>query len=152
MRKPGTAADATGTVRAIKSAGVHVGVIVITGLGGARFAGGHERDTAAVINAMGLGEGDLVYFSDLVEVPSASYPVMAAEAQITPLTGGERRRQRDRIRSGLRCRRPAPVRRLRHPRIHVLIAGSKTGNGDETATGPMPSDDRLFRLVQSAHD
>jgi radical SAM superfamily enzyme YgiQ (UPF0313 family) len=102
VRKPGSAADATETVRAIKSAGVQVGVIVMTGLGGAQFADGHDRDTDAIINAMGLGEGDLVYFSDLVEVPSTSYPVMAADAQIVRLTREERRQQQNRIRSGLR--------------------------------------------------
>jgi hypothetical protein len=102
VRKPGTAANATETVRAIKSAGVNVGVIVMAGLGGERYAGGHERDTVAAINAMGLGEGDLVYFSDLVEVPSTSYPIMAADAQIRPLTRGERRQQQSRIRASLR--------------------------------------------------
>ena len=60
---------------------MQAGVIVMTGLGGERFAEGHERDTAAAINAMGLGEGDLLYFSDLVEVPSTSYPVMVADAR-----------------------------------------------------------------------
>ncbi|MCU0252664.1 MAG: hypothetical protein MUE61_20935, partial [Vicinamibacterales bacterium] len=79
VRKPGTAADAAETVRAIKSAGVQAGVIVMIGLGGAQF-----------------------YFSDLVEVPSASYPAMVADAQIRPLDGGERRQQQDRIRAGLR--------------------------------------------------
>ena len=108
VRKPGTAADAAETVRAIKSAGVQVGVIVMIGLGGAQFAEGHERDTVAVINAMGLGEGDLVYFSDLVEVPSTSYPVMAADAQIKPLGGGERRQQQERIRAGLRFHAAPP--------------------------------------------
>jgi radical SAM superfamily enzyme YgiQ (UPF0313 family) len=102
VRKPGTAADAAETVRAIKSAGVQAGVIVMIGLGGAQFADGHERDTITVINAMGLGAGDLVYFSDLVEVTSASYPAMVTDAQIRPLTGGERRQQQDRIRAGLR--------------------------------------------------
>jgi hypothetical protein len=102
VRKPGTAADATGTVQAIKSAGVQVGVIVMIGLGGGRFAEGHERDTVAAINAMGLGEGDLVYFSDLVDVPSTSYPRMAAAADITPLTRVERQHQQARIRAGLR--------------------------------------------------
>ena len=57
VRKPGTAADAIDTVRAVKAAGVQVGVIVMTGLGGERFAEGHERETAAAINAMGLGRG-----------------------------------------------------------------------------------------------
>jgi radical SAM superfamily enzyme YgiQ (UPF0313 family) len=102
VRKPGSAADATETGRAIKSAGVHIGVIVMTGLGGRRFAEGHERDTIAAVNAMGLGEGDFIYFSDLVEVPSTSYPVMASDAQLGALTGRERRAQRDRIRANLR--------------------------------------------------
>jgi hypothetical protein len=102
VRKPGSAADATETVRTIKSAGVHVGVIVMIGLGGRQFAEGHERDTVAAVNAMGLGEGDLVYFSDLVEVPSTSYPVLASGAQLEPLTGDERREQRGRIRARLR--------------------------------------------------
>ncbi len=102
VRKPGTAADAIDTVRAVKAAGVQVGVIVMTGLGGERFADGHERETAAAINAMELGEGDLLYFSDLVEVPSTSYPVMAADARIRPLTREERRQQLARIRAGLR--------------------------------------------------
>jgi hypothetical protein len=102
VRKPGTAADAIETVRAVKAAGVQAGVIVMTGLGGERFAEGHERETAAAINAMGLGEGDLLYFSDLVEVPSTSYPVMAADARIRPLTREERRQQLARIRAGLR--------------------------------------------------
>jgi len=101
VRKAGSAADATETVQTIKSAGVHVGVIVMTGLGGRQFAEGHERDTIDVVNAMGLGEGDLLYFSDLVEVPTTTYPVMAADAGLKPLTGRERREQRDRIRAGL---------------------------------------------------
>jgi Radical SAM superfamily len=101
VRKPGGATEAIETVRAIKTAGVHVGVIVMTGLGGRQYGDGHERDTAAAINAMGLGEGDLVYFSDLVEVPSTSYPVLAADARLEPLSRGERLQQQGRIRAGL---------------------------------------------------
>jgi len=107
VRKPGTAADALETVRAVKAAGIQAGVIVMIGLGGQRFAEGHERDTAAAINDMGLGEGDLLYFSDLVEVPSTSYPIMAAEAQLMPLTREDRRQQQARIRAGL-CFAAAP--------------------------------------------
>jgi hypothetical protein len=107
VRKPGVAADAVETVRSIKSAGVNVGVIVMLGLGGERYAEGHERDTIGAINAIGLGEGDLVYFSDLVEVPSTSYPVLAAGAHIRPLAREERRQQQGRIRAGL-CFAAAP--------------------------------------------
>jgi hypothetical protein len=108
VRKPGVAGDAVETARAIKAAGVHVGVIVMAGLGGERFAEGHEHDTIAAVNAMGLGEGDLVYFSDLVEVPSTSYPVLAAGAHIGPLAREERRQQQARIRAGLRFAATAP--------------------------------------------
>jgi radical SAM superfamily enzyme YgiQ (UPF0313 family) len=101
VRKPGTAADATETVRAIKAAGVSAGVIVMTGLGGRRYAEGHERDTIAALGAMGLGEGDLLYFSDLVEVPATSYPLMAADADLGTLTREERQAQQARIRAGL---------------------------------------------------
>ena len=101
VRKPGAAADAVETVRAIKSAGVQAGVIVMIGLGGQQYAAAHERDTASALNAMELGEGDLVYFSDLVEVPSTSYPTMAADARLAPLTPDERRAQQGRIRGAL---------------------------------------------------
>jgi hypothetical protein len=102
VRKPGTAEEATETVSILKAAGVNVGVIVMVGLGGERFAEGHERDTVATLDAMGLGAGDLLYFSDLVDVPAASYPVMAANDGIRPLTAEERRAQETRIRDGLR--------------------------------------------------
>lgn len=102
VRKPGTAAGAIDTVRAIKAAGVSAGVIVMIGLGGDRFAEGHERDTISALNAMGLGSGDLLYFSDLVEVPAASYPRQASEAGIRPLDSAGRRAQQARIRSALR--------------------------------------------------
>jgi len=51
---------------------------------------------------MGLGAGDLLYFSDLVDVPATSYPAMAASAGVRSLTDAARRAQEARIRAGLR--------------------------------------------------
>jgi hypothetical protein len=102
VKKPGTAHAAVETVHAIKTAGVHVGVIVMVGLGGERFAPGHVEDTIAVINAMELGAGDLLYFSDLVEVPGTPYPVIAAREAIAPLSFEACREQQRTIRAGLR--------------------------------------------------
>ncbi|MEW5981023.1 MAG: radical SAM protein [Acidobacteriota bacterium] len=107
-RKPGRAADAIDTVRCIKTAGVQVGVIVMTGLGGTRFAAAHLVDTVAALNAMDLGAGDLLYFSDLVEVPGTPYPALAAAADILPLDADARQTQQRAIRAGLRFQGPPP--------------------------------------------
>ncbi|MEI6669995.1 MAG: radical SAM protein [Acidobacteriota bacterium] len=101
VQKPGRAADAVETVQRVKAAGVQVGIIVMTGLGGDRYASGHVADTVDAINQMGLGEGDLVYFSDLVEIAGTSYPQFAARDQVQSLSRDVRREQRAAIRAGL---------------------------------------------------
>jgi len=102
VRKPGTSAQAVDAVRAIKSAGIRVGVIVMVGLGGRRFAEGHVADTVGCVNAMGLGAGDLLYFSDLVDVPGTTYPGIASAENLEPLAQRERLAQLRAIRAGLR--------------------------------------------------
>ena len=90
------------TARALKAAGVAVGVIVMIGLGGRGFAAGHVADTAAAVSAMDLGEGDILYFSDLVEVPGTAYPVIAGRTGLTPLPLTERLAQLGAIKARLR--------------------------------------------------
>ena len=101
VRKPGTSREAVETARAIKDAGIAVGVIVMVGLGGKRFAEVHVSDTIAALNRMALGAGDLLYFSDLVEVPGTEYPSAAAHAGIETLGLTERAAQLRAIRAGL---------------------------------------------------
>lgn len=102
VRKPGTRADVIDTVCAIKTAGVHVGVIVMIGLGGDRYAESHTVDTIDALNAMDLGAGDIIYFSDLVEIPETAYPALAASHDIGALRAEQRQAQRAAIRAGLR--------------------------------------------------
>jgi radical SAM superfamily enzyme YgiQ (UPF0313 family) len=94
VRKPATSRAAIDTVRAIKAAGVGVGVIVMTGLGGDRFADAHVADTAATLTAMHLDRGDLLYFSALVEHPHTTYPRLAVNANIRALDGAACEAQR----------------------------------------------------------
>jgi len=108
VRKPATRDEAVETVRAIKAGGVAVGVIVMVGLGGRRFAAGHVADTTRAINAMRLDAGDLLYFSDLVEVPGTLYPQLAASEGVRPLALDERLEQIAAIRDGLRFPGPPP--------------------------------------------
>jgi radical SAM superfamily enzyme YgiQ (UPF0313 family) len=108
VRKPGSADGAVETVRAVKDAGLNVGVIVMTGLGGQRYADGHVVGTAAALSAMELGSGDLLYFSELVEVPDTSYPRLALADSVVPLDHEACGRQRERILEATRFPGPPP--------------------------------------------
>jgi len=106
--KPGRAGDAVETVRALKSAGLQAGVMVMVGLGGDRFADAHVADTLSAVQAMELGSGDVLFFSDLVEVPGTAYPRLAEAGGIRPLSTDERRAQRERLRQNLPFVGPPP--------------------------------------------
>lgn len=101
VEKPGTASDAVRGVTQAKAAGLHAAIVVILGLGGDRFDAAHVADTAAALNAMPLGAGDIVYFSPLVEPVDRPYATIAEGAGIRPLTIDEQRAQRRRIRERL---------------------------------------------------
>lgn len=101
LRKPGRAADAIEAARAMKRGGVSVCVIVLLGAGGARFSGGHVRDTIEAINAMGLDADDLIYFSEFVAMPDQPYGRIAEHDQIEPLSIEQMRWQRRAIEAGL---------------------------------------------------
>ena len=101
VRKPGHAADAIETVETIKAAGINVGLIVMIGLGGDRFATGHVADTISVLNHMPLSGGDLLYFSDLIEEPGTLYPTLAQQHDIHALDTEGQSGQRAALRAGL---------------------------------------------------
>jgi hypothetical protein len=98
LRKPSMPEDVRAVVQA---ANVHVGVIVMLGIGGARYAAGHVADTIAVVNTLGLDAGDILYFSEFVDEAGSEYAARADAAGVRPLTGAERRAQASAIRAGL---------------------------------------------------
>ena len=73
LRKPATAESVRATVTAAKEAGTSVGVIVLLGAGGERFAEAHVHETVRVLNALPLGKGDYIYLSPLVVKPGSAY-------------------------------------------------------------------------------
>jgi len=101
LRKAGTTADAVSAVHSLKAGGVAVGVIVMIGIGGRRFARQHVADTIRAVNAMELGADDFVYFSEFVEPLDSEYHQIAAEEGVEPLTRAEMRAQMAAIRAGL---------------------------------------------------
>jgi len=101
MHKGTTGDEVLAAIEAIKGGGLAVGVILMLGVGGRRFADDHVRHSIAVLNAMHLDERDIIYFSPLVESPGSEYARLAAEQGIQPLTAAEMDEQMAAIRSGL---------------------------------------------------
>jgi hypothetical protein len=100
LNKPGDAADVLDAVTTLKAAGLQASVIILLGAGGAPYADGHVRDTTALLNAMPLGKGDLIYFSDFVVQADAPYAALAAAAGIEALPPAALRAQEDAMRAG----------------------------------------------------
>jgi radical SAM superfamily enzyme YgiQ (UPF0313 family) len=102
LRKPGCAADAASAVATLKDAGIAASVIVMTGIGGDRYAAGHVGQTIAALNAMPLAGGDIIYFSPFVEQAGSDYAYISRQSGIRPLTEPETAGQEAAIRAGLR--------------------------------------------------
>jgi hypothetical protein len=101
LRKPGASADAISAVRAMKEGGLAVGVIVLLGPGGHQHAQSHVADTITALNAMSLGQGDIIYLSQLVTSEDIPYAQDAQQAGLRPLTREEQLAQGDAIEQGL---------------------------------------------------
>jgi len=102
LNKPGTAAEALELVGRLKAAGIHVGIIVMLGIGGDRYADHHIADTLATVNSMGLESRDLLYLSPLVADPDSPYRQREREAGIRPLSEADTDWQLHALKAGLR--------------------------------------------------
>ncbi len=115
LRKPGTASDVIEAVRLLKSAGIAASVIIMTGIGGQFYAAGHVDHTISALNAMPLGQGDIIYFSPFVAHSGSEYGRAAAEAGLAPLSDTEIMIQEAAICAGLRPFDPGcPPQRARY--------------------------------------
>lgn len=85
LNKPGSVQDAIDAVHALRAGGVAVGVILMAGIGGDRFAADHVGRSVQAIQAMDLGPDDLVYLSHYVPAPGTEYPQQAQAAGIQAL-------------------------------------------------------------------
>lgn len=102
LNKPQQPVDAVELVRALKAAGLSVGVIVMAGVGGARFTDAHVARTLALLNSLPLAEGDLIYLSAFIEHPYSDYAAAARAYGIRSLTPPEIHEQVRAFRRGLR--------------------------------------------------
>jgi len=97
LRKPQSNAEVLRLVHALKEAGIQVGIIVLLGAGGDRYAETHVTGTVALLNQVPWSAGDILYFSDLLEPYAAEYTQLAQQAGIRPLPPEKRQEQRRQI-------------------------------------------------------
>jgi radical SAM superfamily enzyme YgiQ (UPF0313 family) len=89
LNKPGSAQDAIDAVAGLRAGGVAVGVILMAGIGGDRYAAAHISRSVEAIQAMQLGPADQVYLSNYVSASGTEYGDRAAQAGIRPLSADE---------------------------------------------------------------
>jgi radical SAM superfamily enzyme YgiQ (UPF0313 family) len=99
--KPGSAEQAQCRVRALKEAGISVGLIVLLGAGGEAFDPAHRRETARVLNELSLGAGDSIYFAPLMVCPGGEYEEQTRALGIRMLSTRELGEQEQAIRAAL---------------------------------------------------
>ena len=90
-------------MRRLKGAGLQVGVIVMVGVGGDRFAEGHVARTPDCAAVHAVGSVDIICLSGFVEQPDTPYPALAAAHGIRSLPPESRRQQAEALRAGLRA-------------------------------------------------
>ena len=100
LGKPSAPEDVLRLVADVKAGGVAVGVIILAGAGGDKYADHHVRRTVAIVNALPLDQNDLIYFSELVDHPRSEYSALLHDANIRPLTIGEIEHQMTLMRAG----------------------------------------------------
>jgi len=97
LRKPQTNAEVLQLVDALKEAGIQVGIIILLGAGGDRYAEAHVTETVALLQQIPWSAGDILYFSELVEPYAGEYTHLALQAGICPLPPEKMREQRRQI-------------------------------------------------------
>jgi radical SAM superfamily enzyme YgiQ (UPF0313 family) len=109
LNKPGTVQDAIDAVQALRAGGVSVGVIVMAGIGGDRFAETHVAQSVEAVRAMDLGARDQVYLSNYVPAPNTEYGHDAAVAGIRALSEDEIDAQLKDLQARLRAVAPETI-------------------------------------------
>lgn len=101
LNKPGSPEDVIHAVNAIKEGGVAVGIIILLGAGGRKFAHDHVNQTIKAINQMPLDLDDIIYFSELIENEGLPYVQNAYANELQPLSSTERIQQGELIEKAL---------------------------------------------------
>ena len=102
LNKPGGSEDAREFVERLKTAGLHVSLIFMVGIGGRRFAAEHTRQTLDLAGRLVLDSQDVVYLSPFRMVDGSTYAERAAQTGAEPLDDDATETQYSELRDGIR--------------------------------------------------
>jgi radical SAM superfamily enzyme YgiQ (UPF0313 family) len=101
VNKPSSRMEQKEAVTKLKAAGLHVGAIFMSGLGGPAYAGEHVRETVSLVNELPFEKGDLIYLSRFYPLDGTPYGEQVKDGQIDLLTPGQVTAQSAAIRAGV---------------------------------------------------
>ncbi len=101
LRKPGTAEEAVAAMNRLKEAGYRIGVILMVGVGGPKFAREHLAATRQALNGIHFTPGDLVYLSPFVDPHDTGYDEQARAHALGAFTDEQTREELARWRRAL---------------------------------------------------
>ncbi|KOX90085.1 Radical SAM superfamily protein [Thermus aquaticus] len=79
LGKPGHPKELLPLARALKEAGLALGLILMVGAGGRTYEKAHREESLSLLAGLPLGRGDLVYLSPFQETPGTPYAALGLE-------------------------------------------------------------------------
>lgn len=104
LNKPGSADQAAELVTDLKEAGLSVGPIFMTGVGGQKYAAQHVSDTLKLMEQLPLSKRDIVYLSPFVQ--HGPYAEIAKQDGVLPLSPSKVMQQENLFRQQLKTAHP----------------------------------------------
>lgn len=102
VAKPNSPEEVGAMVEKLRSADIHVGLMIIVGLGGREFAENHVAQTVDFVNSLNLGRDDFVYLSPLVLGAHSPYLARAQDRGLGLLNPEELEKQMEQFKQMIR--------------------------------------------------
>jgi radical SAM superfamily enzyme YgiQ (UPF0313 family) len=112
LNKPGKSSEIREAIERVKKANLAVGLIIMIGIGGMKYNADHIERTVRLLRALPLGERDLIYFSEFVQLPEMEYTQKAMEEKVRPMTPSQMKTQMSLMRQQLKASFPVPPPKL----------------------------------------
>lgn len=94
--------DIINLVNNLKSNGINVGIIVLTGYGGNRYSAAHVEETATIMSQMDLDQDDIIYLSPMDENDDPRYMELVDNGTFDIMNAAGKKQQADQLEKSIR--------------------------------------------------